>query len=135
VLLLLSLFDNSSLLELLLFLKLSHSHLVERLLNLQPVLSSCDDASLSDLLPILMVENHAHGVFKVLELLRIDVDDHSVLELALLDQWEQDVSSQCLHFEVEMLGHLALLQAFVYSSDVLSKGRVIIVFDAVVGSI
>ena len=104
------------------------------LLDLDSVLSCRDDASLGDLLAVLVVEDHSHGVFEVFELLVVNVLHLSVTDLAVLHQWKQDVRCQCPHLQIENFGDLALLQTFVYSSNVLPESRVVIVFDAVVRS-
>jgi hypothetical protein len=68
-----------------------------------------DKSSLSDLLAVLMVENHSHGVFKIFEFLFVNYFDLIVIDLSLFHQREEDVGSQSLHLQIQLLGHLALL--------------------------
>lgn len=63
---------NSFFLLLLELSKLILSHFFKFLLNFEAVLSRSDYASLCDLLAILVVENHAHSVFEILEFFRVD---------------------------------------------------------------
>lgn len=118
-----------------LLLPLSLPHLFELLLNLDTILCCRNDASLGDLLAILVVEDHSHGVLEVFKLLMINVLDLSVADLAVLHQRKQDISCQSPHLQVQNFGDLALLQTLVYPSDVLPESRVVVVLDAVVGSI
>jgi hypothetical protein len=78
-------------------------------LDLEFILSMGDKSSLSDLLAILMVENHSHGVFKIFEFLFVNYFDLIVIDLSLFHQREEDVGSQSLHLQIQLLGHLALL--------------------------
>lgn len=119
--------------ELLFLLELTLSHLLELLLDLEAVLGSGYDASLGDLLAVLVVEDHPHGVFEVFELLGVYVDDLLVLKLPFLDEREQDVGRERLDLEVEVLGDLALLEALVDAPDVFAERGVVVVLDAVVG--
>ena len=91
-----------------------------------------DDASLGDLLAVLVVEDHAHGVLEVLELFLVDALDLGVADLALLDEGKEDVGGECLDLEVELFGDLALLEALVDPPNVLAEGRVVVIFNAVV---
>lgn len=93
------------------------------------------DAPLRDLLAVLVIEDHSHGVLKILEFLRINGFDLIVLNFTIFYQRKQNVSSESLDFEVEPLSDLALLQALVNSADMLPEGRIIIIFDTVVRSI
>ena len=79
-----------------------------------------------------MVEDHAHGMFQVFELLGVDVLHLRVTDLPIFHQWKQDVCCQSLHFQVQLLGNLTLLQTLVNTPDVLAKGRVVVVLDTVV---
>ena len=70
--------------ELFLLLPFTIAHFLELFLDLDSVLSSSNDASLRDLLAILVVEDHPHRVLEVLELLGVDALDLVVLDLAFL---------------------------------------------------
>jgi len=78
----------------------SFSHFLQLLFNLQSVLSCSYNTSLSNLLTILVVEDHAHRVLQVFELLRVDVLHLRVTDLPVLHQWKQDVCCQSLHFQI-----------------------------------
>jgi hypothetical protein len=80
------------------FFKFSLTHLFELLLDLETVLSSRNDASLGDLLSIFMVKDHPHGVLEVFKLLRVDVIDLTVLNLAFFYEREQDIGCQGFDF-------------------------------------
>ena len=81
-----------------------------------------------------MVEDHPHCVLEVLEFLWINVFDLAVSNFGLFDQGEQDVGRETFDFEIQLLGNLALFETFIDASDVLSKGRIVIVLDAIVRS-
>lgn len=113
----------------------SAPHFLELLLNLKSVLGVSNNASLRNLLSVFVVEDHAHGVFEVFKFFLINGFNRAVRYLALLNQRKQDVRSQGLHPQVELLGYLALLQGLVDPSDVLSEGGVVVILDAVVRSV
>lgn len=69
------------------------SHFLECLFNLNSVLSSSNNTSLSHLLTVFVVEDHAHCMLQIFKFFGIDVDDAWVSDLSLLDKGEQDVSS------------------------------------------
>ena len=79
-----------------------------------------------------MIENHPHGMLQVFEFLRIYRLHLWIAYFAILDQREQDVGGQRLDLQIQLLGHLALLEALVDAPDVLAQSRIIIIFDAVV---
>lgn len=56
-------------------------------------------------------------------------------DFRLFDQREENVGSEALDFEVELLGDLALLETLVDAPDVLPERRIVVVLDAVVGPI
>ena len=122
------------LLEQLLLCKLVLAHFLQLLLHFESVLGRSNDASLGHLLAIFMIEDHPHRVLEVLKFLRINVLDLAVSNFGLFDQREEDVSREALDFEIELFGDLALLETLVDASDVLAKGRIVIVLDAIVRS-
>jgi hypothetical protein len=91
------------------------------LFYLEPVLGLGNNASLCNLLPVLVIKNHSHGVFKILKLLMIDILYLRVAYLSLFDQGKQNIGSKSLHLEIKMLCHLALLKRLVYSPNVLPQ--------------
>ena len=109
-------------------------HFLQFLLNFESVLRRSNDTSLRNLLSVLVVENHAHGVLQILKFLGIDGFDLTIRDFLFFDQWEQDVSREALDLQVELLGHLALFQALVDAPDVLSECWIVIVLDAIVRS-
>jgi hypothetical protein len=111
------------------------THLLQLLLYLQAILGGCDDAPLGNLLPVLVVKYHAHGMLEVFKFLRIDAFDLIVINFTILDQWEQNISGESLYLHIEPLCDLALLETFVDPSDMLPEGRVIIILNAIIGSI
>jgi hypothetical protein len=125
----------TSLLQHVLLLLLSLPHLLQLLFDVEALLGRRYDAPLRDLLAVLVIEDHSHGVLKILEFLRINGFDLIVLNFTIFYQRKQNVSSESLDFEVEPLSDLALLQALVNSADMLPEGRIIIIFDTVVRSI
>jgi hypothetical protein len=115
-------------------LALSFSHLLKLFLHLDSILSSRNYASLGDLLSILMVEYHSHGMLKILKLLVIDILDLRVADFAVLNKWKQHISCQSFHLQVEHLGDLALLQTLVDPADMLPESGIVIVLYAVIRS-
>jgi hypothetical protein len=76
---------NSLLLLLFELSKLILSHFLQFLLNFQAVLCCSNYTSLSHLLAILMVENHAHGMLEILKFFGINRFDLTVGYLGLFD--------------------------------------------------
>ena len=71
-------------------------------------------------------------MLQVFEFLRIYRLHLWIAYFAILDQREQNVGGQRLDLQIQLLGHLALLEALVDAPDVLAQSRIIIIFDAVV---
>ena len=114
------------------FLAFTLAHLLQLLFDLQPILGSCNDSSLGYLLSVFVVENHAHCVLQILKLFGINDIYLGIGDFAIFNKRKQDVCRESLHFQVELLGNLALLQALVDPPDMLSQCGVIVVFNAVV---
>tara|TARA_B110000285_G_C15120013_1_gene616528 strand:+ start:659 stop:898 length:240 start_codon:yes stop_codon:yes gene_type:complete len=74
-------------------------------------------------------------MLEVFKFLRIDAFDLIVINFTILDQWEQNISGESLYLHIEPLCDLALLETFVDPSDMLPEGRVIIILNAIIGSI
>ena len=82
-----------------------------------------------------MVKDHAHSMLEILKFLRIDDFDLIVINFTILDQREQNISGESLYFHIEPLSDLALLKTLIDPSDMLPEGRVIIILNAIIGSI
>jgi len=123
------------LLNLLFFDSLTLSHLFQLLLHFYTVLSSSYDPSLCNLLAILVIEDHSHGMLEVLKLLWVNVLYLAVLDLIIFNQRKENICGQSLHLQIQLLCNLALLETLINPPNMLSECGVIIVFDAVIRSI